>query len=239
MKKSIEIMKLRKEYGSLTAVKDLTLSVEEGMLFGLLGVNGAGKTTTIKMLTGLAAPTSGDATICGKSISHDLDSVKRIVNVSTQESAVAGKLTVRENLEFIAGIYGMDRKTIKPKVDKMLDSMGLREVEGKRAKTLSGGYQRRLSIAMALITEPKVLFLDEPTLGLDVLARRELWKVIEALKGKVTIVLTTHYLEEAAALSDRIAVMVKGELRAEGTLDEILTKTGKTNLEDAFVALAE
>lgn len=235
MEQAICVRKLRKEYGAKVAVNDISFEVEKGTLFSLLGVNGAGKTTTIKMLTGLARPTGGDALVMGKNICDEIDEVKKLVNVSTQETAIAPKLTVKENLEFIAGVYGMDKTTTGKKVQEMIDKFALHEVENAKAKTLSGGWQRKLSIAMALITEPEVIFLDEPTLGLDVLARRELWNVIEEIKKSVTIVLTTHYMEEAEALSDKIAIMVDGEIKMIGTLEEIKSATGKDNLEDAFV----
>ena len=236
---SVEIKGLRKEFESKVAVNNLNLEIEEGSLFAFLGVNGAGKTTTIKMLTGLTKPTAGEAYVLGHSITKELAEVKRLVNLSPQETSVAPNLTVRENLEFIAGIYGFDRAKTAEKTAQMLKQFSLGEVEHTKAKTLSGGWQRKLSIAMALITEPKVLFLDEPTLGLDVLARRELWREIEALKGKITMILTTHYMEEAEALSDRIAVMVKGDLKAVGTLEELKVKTGTDRLEDAFVKIVE
>ncbi len=236
---AIEIKNLRKEYGAKVAVNNINLNIEEGCLFSLLGVNGAGKTTTIKMLTGLAVPTSGDAYILGHSIREDINAVKSIVNVSTQETSVAPNLTVRENLEFIAGIYGMDKGKSKQRVDEVIEQFNLHEVEKNKAKTLSGGWQRKLSIAMALITEPRILFLDEPTLGLDVLARRELWRVIEGLKSKITVILTTHYMEEAESLSDSIAIMVDGCIKASGTLDELLKLTGADNLENAFIKIAE
>lgn len=239
MKYSIEINGLRKEFGSKVAVNDLNLKITEGSLFAILGVNGAGKTTTIRMLTGLTTPTAGDALVMGHSISKNLTEVKKIVNLSPQETSVAPNLTVRENLEFIAGIYGFDKAQAKEKTEHMIEQFSLGEVENSKAKTLSGGWQRKLSIAMALITEPKILFLDEPTLGLDVLARRELWREIESLKGKITIILTTHYMEEAEALSDKIAVMVKGDLKAVGTLEELKQKTGTEKLEDAFVKIVE
>lgn len=239
MKYSVEIKGLRKEFGSKVAVDDLDLNIREGSLFAFLGVNGAGKTTTIKMLTGLSRPTAGEAYVMGHSITKELSEVKKAVNLSPQETSIAPNLTVRENLEFIAGIYGFDKVKIKAKTEEMLKQFSLDEVENSRAKTLSGGWQRKLSIAMALITEPKVLFLDEPTLGLDVLARRELWKEIESLKGKITIILTTHYMEEAEALSDEIAVMAKGKLKAVGTLAELKVLTGAENLEDAFVKIVE
>lgn len=236
---SVEIKNLRKEFGSKVAVNDLDLQIPKGSLFAFLGVNGAGKTTTIKMLTGLTTPTAGEAYVMGHSITADLAEVKKLVNLSPQETSVAPNLTVRENLEFIAGIYGFDKAKTAEKTAQMIEQLSLEEVEHSKAKQLSGGWQRKLSIAMALITEPKVLFLDEPTLGLDVLARRELWREIASLKGKITIILTTHYMEEAEALSDEIAVMVKGDLKAVGTLEELKAKTGTENLEDAFVKIVE
>ncbi len=235
----IEIKNLRKEFGSKVAVNDISLNIKEGQLFSMLGVNGAGKTTTIKMLMGLSKPTAGDALIMGNSILTDLPKVKQISNFSPQETSVAPNLTVRENLDFFARIYGYDKKKADELAEDMIEKFTLQEVEKSKAKTLSGGWQRRLSIAMALISSPKVLFLDEPTLGLDVLARRELWRVIEKLKGKMTIVLTTHYMEEAEHLSDEIAIMVGGEIKALGTLEEIKKLTGKDNLEDAFISIAE
>lgn len=239
MAKAIEINGLRKEYGAKIAVKDIHLEVEEGKLLALLGVNGAGKTTTIKMLTGLAVPTKGDALIMGHSISKEKDKVKEIVNLSPQETSIAPNLTVKENLEFMAGIYGMDKETTACRLQEMVEMFSLEEVLKTRAKTLSGGWQRKVSIAMALITRPKLLFLDEPTLGLDVLARRELWNVIRKLKAQTTIVLTTHYMEEAEALADQVAIMVKGEIRSTGTVEELLAQTNKANLEEAFVKIAE
>ena len=235
---AIETQKLTKCFKQRTAVESLDLAIEEGELFSLLGVNGAGKTTTIRMLCCLIKPTSGDALVMGNSIKDAPQAVKEIINVSPQESAVAPNLTVRENLELTAGIYDMDRETAKRRAGEMIESFGLGEAENQRAKTLSGGQQRRLSIAMALISEPKILFLDEPTLGLDVLARRELWAAIEGLKGKITVILTTHYMEEAEALSDRIGIMEKGRLKAVGTAKELMAQTETDNFEDAFVALA-
>lgn len=239
MKYAIEVNKLRKEFGLKTAVKDISFQVQEKTLFSLLGVNGAGKTTTIRMLTGLSRPTGGEAFVLGHSITKDLNEVKKVSNLSPQDTAVAPNLTVRENLEFIAGIYNMDKQTIQERTNEMIQLFSLQEVENSKAKTLSGGWQRKLSIAMALITDPQVLYLDEPTLGLDVLARKDLWRIIERLKEKVTIVLTTHYMEEAEHLSDAIAVMVGGEIKALGTLEDLKKLTGKDNLEDAFVEIAE
>lgn len=235
---AIEAVDLTKRFGEKNAVRSLNLSVEEGELFALLGVNGAGKTTTIKMLSCLSSPTSGDAFLLGDSIVLNPHAVKEKINISPQETAVAPNMSVRENLELIARIYGVPRKSARIKADELIAAFNLEETAKQRAKTLSGGMQRRLSIAMALISEPKILFLDEPTLGLDVLARRELWAAVEQLKGKITIILTTHYMEEAQALSDRIGIMSNGELRAVGTADELIKRTGTLNIEDAFVALA-
>lgn len=235
---AIVIKGLRKVYGSITAVDHLDLEIEKGELLALLGVNGAGKTTTIKMLSCLTHPTAGDAVLLGHSIVKEPAQVKALLGVSPQETAIAPNLTVLENLEFMAGIHGFSRKQSREKAQEMIEMLGLHPVIGQKAKTLSGGWQRRLSIALALVAEPEILFLDEPTLGLDVLARRELWSLVERLKGRVTIILTTHYLEEAEALSDRIAVMAGGQLKSVGTVAELLAQTGAGNLEDAFVMLA-
>lgn len=237
--RAIETTRLSKRFGERTAVDGLALSVDQGEIFALLGVNGAGKTTTIKMLCCLLPPTSGDAVILGKSIVKEPLEVKKVHNISPQETAVAPNLTLRENLAFMAEIYGADKAAAQRRADDMLAAFSLTERGNDKAKTLSGGMQRRLSIAMALITEPKVLFLDEPTLGLDVRARRELWRVIEKLKGTVTILLTTHYLEEAQALSDRIGIMHEGKLRAVGTPEEIIKMGGGKDIEEAFLALTD
>lgn len=236
---AIETKDLCKSYKSLKAVNKLNLTVNEGELFSLLGVNGAGKTTTIKILCGLTKESGGEAFICGKSIDTNRDEIKKIINVSPQETAVAPNLTVRENLELIAGIYGYTGDSLVKRVEEVTEQFSLEDVMSQRAKTLSGGWQRRLSIAMAIISEPKVLFLDEPTLGLDVLARRELWRVIKDLKGSVTIVLTTHYMEEAQELSDRIGIMAKGKLLTVDTPQNLMEKTSSQNIEEAFVKIAE
>lgn len=230
---------LTKKYKDKIAVNSINLSINDGEMYALLGVNGAGKSTTIKMLSCLIKPTSGDALLNGNSIVSDSEKVKRIINVSPQETAVAPNLTVRENLELMARIYGFGNEDAVSKAQKMIEDFELSDIAKSKAKTLSGGWQRRLSIAMALISDPEILFLDEPTLGLDVLARRELWNKIGSLKGKITIILTTHYLEEAESLSDRIGIMVKGNLIAEGTAEELKQSVNVNTFEDAFVKIAE
>lgn len=235
---AIETRDLTKRYKDKCAVDGLNLSVEEGELFALLGVNGAGKTTTIRMLSCLSEPTSGECFVGGHSCAKESGEVKRLIGVSPQDTAVAENLTARENLELICGIHGLSKAETEKRIAEITELFGLDEAKG-RAKTLSGGWKRKLSIAMALISSPKVLFLDEPTLGLDVLARRELWSVISSLKGKITVILTTHYMEEAEQLSDRIAIMIKGRIAAQGTLAEIEALTGEKGLENAFVKIAE
>ena len=234
---AIKTKGLRKCYKSITAVDGLDLSIAKGELFSLLGVNGAGKTTTIKMLTCLTRPTAGEALVGGHSITKEAERVKSIIGVSPQETAVAPNLTVRENLELICGIHGFSREKTAGKIEELSRQFDLETVLNRRAGKLSGGWQRRVSIAMALIGEPEILFLDEPTLGLDVLARHELWDVIRAMKGRITIILTTHYMEEAAALSDRIGIMKDGRLLAVGTVAELNEKAGTKDFETAFVAI--
>ncbi len=231
---AIELNNVTKKYKDVTAVDSLSFKVEKGKCVSLLGVNGAGKTTSIKMMCGIIKPDSGSIRVMGYDTVDEKNKVGSVIGVSPQETAVAQNLTVRENLEFIAGIYNKKDADLNSVIEKL----GLGEVEKKRAGKLSGGYQRRLSIAMAIVTEPEVLFLDEPTLGLDVIARRELLTFIEKLKGEHTVVLTTHYLEEARILSDVTAVMAKGRLKAFGTTDEIIKMSGKETFEDAFIALA-
>ncbi len=232
---AIEIKGLTKRYRDVTAVDRLSLSVKEGELFSLLGVNGAGKTTTIKMLSCLTHPSEGDALLLGKSIEKEPAAVKELIAVSPQETAVAPTLSVLENLKLMAGVHGFSRDKQGERIQELTQLLGLTNVLSKKAGKLSGGYQRRLSIAMALISEPRILFLDEPTLGLDVIARSELWDLIRALKGGVTIILTTHYMEEAEALSDRIAIMKDGRLLTCDTAEAIKKAAGTASFEEAFI----
>ena len=236
---AIETKGLSKKYKDILAVDGLELTIRQGELFSLLGINGAGKTTTIKMLSCLIRPNGGDAQLLGHSICTDPRNVKAVIGISPQETAVAPNLTVKENLELMCGVQDFSREKTKDKVASLIKEFSLEGIQNKRAGKLSGGWQRRLSIAMALIGEPKILFLDEPTLGLDVIARSELWDTIRSLKGKITIVLTTHYMEEAEALSDRIGIMKSGRLIALGTAEELKQQAGKERFEDAFVAIVK
>ena len=233
---SIEVNKLTKKYKEKIAVNEIDLKIKKGELFALLGTNGAGKTSTIKMLSGLILPTSGEIIINNMDMKKDMFKIKEKLNISPQETAIAPNLTVKENLEFMAGVYQIKNK--KEKIEELVNQFKLGEVLNKKAKTLSGGWQRKVSIAISLINDPEILFLDEPTLGLDVIARKELWKVISSLKGKITIILTTHYMEEAEKLSDRIGIMSNGELVDIGTAKELIKKTKTDNFEDAFVSIA-
>ena len=229
----IKVSNIVKNYKDVKALKGVSLSIEKGELYGLLGVNGAGKTTLIKILSGLTKRTSGEAYIKGYSL-EEMDEIKKIVDISPQEVAVANNLTVYENLLFFQDLYY--KKDIDY-LNMVVEALDLSDVLKKKAKTLSGGYQRRLSIAIGLMSKPEILFLDEPTLGLDVIARRELWSIIKKFKGKITIILTSHYLEEIEALCDRIGVMSKGELLFEGTAAQMKQKTNEESFEEAFVKI--
>ena len=235
----IKTVELVKRYKNLTAVNKLNLEIHQGELFSLLGVNGAGKTTTIKMLTCITKPTDGDAFIGGYSVTKQPEQAKRLIGVSPQETAVAPNLSVKENLELMCGIHGVTKEKSKAKINEFTEQFALDSVLNRRAGKLSGGWQRRVSIAMALISEPHILFLDEPTLGLDVIARHELWDMIRSLKGKVTVILTTHYMEEAESLSDRIGIMKDGNLLAVGTAEELKIMTGANDFESVFVSIVK
>jgi len=236
---AIQTKELVKRYKDVTAVDRLNLEIRQGELFSLLGVNGAGKTTAIKMLSCLTKPTAGDALVGGCSITREAERVKRLIGVSPQETAVASNLSVKENLELICGIHGFSKEKTAAKIRELSGQFTLDTALGRKAGKLSGGWQRRVSIAMALISEPQILFLDEPTLGLDVIARHDLWEVIRALKGKITIILTTHYMEEAQELSDRIGIMKSGRLLAVGTAEELKAQAGTNDFETAFVSIVK
>ncbi len=236
---AIKTRGLVKKYKNITAVDQLDLEIQEGELFSLLGVNGAGKTTTIKMLTGLTKPTEGEASVGGYHVVKELDEVKKRIGVSPQETAVAPNLSVEENLELICGIHGFSKEKTKTRIKELSEQFDLESVLKRKAGKLSGGWQRRVSIVMALISEPQILFLDEPTLGLDVIARHELWKIILSLKGKITIIMTTHYMEEAEKLSDRIGIMKSGKLLAVGTVEELNEKAVNNDFETTFVSIVK
>ncbi len=236
---AIKTTGLVKRYKNITAVDKLDLEICEGELFSLLGVNGAGKTTTIKMLSCFTMPTDGDAFVGGYSVTKESQQVKRLIGVSPQENAVAPGLSVKENLELICGIHGFSKEKTSAKIKELSHQFAMEDILSRKAGKLSGGWQRRVSIAMALISEPQILFLDEPTLGLDVIARHELWKTIRSLKGKITVILTTHYMEEAESLSDRIGIMKNGKLLAVGTVAELVAQANTSNFEQAFISIVK
>ena len=237
--KAVKTVSLVKQYKNITAVDDLSFEISKGELFSLLGVNGAGKTTTIKMLTCLTQPSNGNAYIFGHSIINESKQIKGLIGVSPQETAIAPNLTVEENLELICGINGFPKEKTRERINELSKQFSLSDILKRKAGKLSGGWKRRVSIAMALISEPQILFLDEPTLGLDVIARHELWEVIRSLKGKITIILTTHYMEEAETLSDRIGIMKNGKLLTIGSVDELKTIAKTDNFETAFVSIVK
>ena len=233
----IEIKNVTKKFGKFTALDGVTLTINDNECFTILGFNGAGKTTLINILTTVLPKTSGDVIINGFVLGKDNYEIKKIVNVSPQEIAVCKNLTVKENFELIANLYQIEDK--ESSINNAINNFGLSEKKDVLAKKLSGGQLKRLSIALAVITNPKILFLDEPTLGLDIKARQKLWDTITALKSKMTIFLTTHYLEEVEKLTDKIAVISKGQIKATGTLSELLEKTQTSTLQDAFLKLTE
>lgn len=235
----VKTIALTKRYGDITAVDNLNLEIRQGELFSLLGVNGAGKTTVIKMLSCLSKPTDGDAIVGGYSIRTEAGQVKRLIGVSPQETAVAPNLSVKENMELICGIHGFSREKTAQRLQQLSEQFSLHSILKRKAGKLSGGWQRRVSIAMALISEPKLLFLDEPTLGLDVLARHDLWDLIRSMKGRITIIMTTHYMEEAEVLSDRIGIMKNGRILALGTVEELNAMAHTNDFETAFVSIVK
>lgn len=232
---AVKTENLRKEYKDIVAVSDINIEVEEGRIFALLGVNGAGKSTLIKMLTTVLKPTSGDAFIFGNSVIKSAEKVRDLIDVSFQETSIARKLTVKENIEFYAKLCGKRKEETEMIKDELYAEFGFKKTENKRAEKLSGGWQRKLSIALSLVKNPRVLFLDEPTLGLDVIARRDLWAIIKRLKGKTTVILTTHYMEEAEELSDALGIISEGKLLFAGSKSELYLKTGENTVEKAFI----
>lgn len=235
MKTAIKLEKVTKTYQSKIAVKDISFEVKQGELFALLGINGAGKTTLIRIISCLTKPSAGDVFVLGHSVLSNPQQVKRSISVSPQETAIAPNLTVRENLALIAAAHNFAAKKSREKINEMMILFELKSIEHQKSKTLSGGWKRRLSIAMAFISEPRIIFLDEPTLGLDILARHALWKVIEKIKDHTTIILTTHYLEEVQSLADRVCIMKDGQVQSIGTIEKLLQQTKTNRFEDAFI----
>jgi ABC-2 type transport system ATP-binding protein len=234
----IAIDSLDKSYGDVTAVNDLTLDIRKGELFGLLGPNGAGKTTTISVLCGLLAPTAGSTRIGGLDIETDMPTIKQHIGVCPQEAAVYGFLTGRENIELFGTLHGMSRREVKERAEDLLRDADFGDAAKRRAKGYSGGMTRQLNLLMALVSDPDIIFLDEPTVGMDARARRRTWDYIASLKawGK-TVILTTHYIEEAESLSDRVGIIDYGELIDLGTPEELMAKHEAKDLEEVFLKI--
>jgi len=220
---AVQTFKLTKEFDSLVAVNGVDLEIQKGELFSLLGPNGAGKTTTIRMLCCLLKPTSGTASILGYDIAKEPFKVKKLIGVSPQDTVLSERLNCWENLALIGKVHGLSSNEVKRRSKELLETMGLMERSKDQVRKFSGGMKRRLNIAMALVHDPELLFLDEPTLGLDPQARRTIWEYIAELKGKKTILLTTHYMEEADFLSDRIGIIDEGRIVALGTSEDLKT----------------
>ncbi len=227
---AIQMTGISKTFGKHLAVVGLDLTVQQGELFSLLGPNGAGKTTTIKMLCCLLRPSSGTATIMGNDIQKAPLAVKQVIDISPQETALSEHLNAWENLSLIGRSHGLAKSTVRKRSEELLQMMSLLDRAKERVRRFSGGMKRRLNIAMALVSDPQVLFLDEPTLGLDPQSRAGLWEHIERLKGGKTVVLTTHYLEEADSLADRIAIMDEGKIVVLGTSQELKDGISERNV---------
>ncbi|MHA2267342.1 MAG: ABC transporter ATP-binding protein [Promethearchaeota archaeon] len=235
---AIVVKNLVKKFGDITAVNDLSFEVKEGEIFGLLGPNGAGKTTTIKILSGLLSPTSGTATVGGYDVKKNLRKVKELIGVCPQQAAIYKFLTGRENLELFGNLHTMNKKELKERADSLLEAVNFTESSKRKAKGYSGGMLRQINLLIAIINNPKIAFLDEPTVGMDPRARRATWSFIGSLKeeGK-TVILTTHYIEEAEALSDNVAIIDYGELIAYGPPKELMEKHDSKNLEEVFMKI--
>ena len=226
----LEIQNLVKKYGDFSAVKGISFDIKDGEIFSLLGPNGAGKTTTISMLSTLYTPTSGDATIGGHSITKDPMAVKRVIGVVPQDLALYEDLTARENLLFWGQMYGLNGKALNGRVDEVLEQIGLTDKAKNRVKTYSGGMKRRVNIGVGLLHKPRLLFMDEPTVGIDPQSRRAILDTVKDLnKQGMTVLYTTHYMEEAQELSDRVGIIDHGELIALGTQDELTKQVGQTD----------
>lgn len=234
----IVISGLAKEFGDIKAVNGLDLEIRKGELFGLLGPNGAGKTTTISILCGLLAPSAGSVQVGGLDIGKDIAKIKERIGVCPQEAAVFKFLSGRENIELFGNLHGLDKHVLRDRTTKLLDQAGFTDSAKRKAKGYSGGMVRQLNLLMALISDPEIVFLDEPTVGMDARARRRTWEYIASLKEQQkTIILTTHYIEEAESLSDRVGIIDYGELIALGTPQELMDKHEATDLEAVFLKI--
>jgi ABC-2 type transport system ATP-binding protein len=236
--KAIIVKNLEKRFDEIIAVNDLNLEIRKGELFGLLGPNGAGKTTTINMLVGLLKPTKGSIIIDGLNIKNELQKIKQLIGLCPQEPSVFKFLNGRENVQLFGNLYEMDKKEMQERMDKLFEITGLAEASKRKAKGYSGGMLRQLNLIIALINDPKILYLDEPTVGMDPRARRKSWEFIGALKNQnKTIVLTTHYIEEAEVLCDRVGIIDYGELIALGSPKELMKQHQAKNLEEVFLKI--
>jgi ABC-2 type transport system ATP-binding protein len=235
---AIEIKELAKNFGDVKAVEGLNLEVKRGELFGFLGPNGAGKTTTINMLCGLLDPTSGTAFVAGYDVTKDTNKMQAHIGVCPQEAAIFKFLTGRENIELLGNLHGVEKGILRERTTALLNESEFTEAAKRRAKGYSGGMMRQLNLLMALISDPDIVFLDEPTVGMDARARRRTWEYIGALKDQQkTVVLTTHYIEEAQALSDRVGIIDYGKLIALGTSEELMEKHKADDLEAVFLKI--
>lgn len=235
---AIAVDGLTKDYGDVRAVDGLSMSIPEAQVFGLLGPNGSGKTTTINCITGLLKPTKGTVRVGGFDVQTQMGEARKVMGVSPQETAIYQYLTGRENVELFGELYSVPGEILGPRVDYVMEKVGLMDDSGRRVSKYSGGMKRRVSIAMALVTDPKIVLLDEPTVAMDPQARRSVWDFIAELRdGGKAVVLTTHYMEEAEELCDQVGIIDHGRLIAQGSPGELKTKYGARDLEDVFIQL--
>lgn len=234
----IEVENLTKKFGEFTAVNEISFRTFKGEIFGFLGANGAGKTTAMKMLIGISKPTSGQASVTGLDVYSQPDKIKRNIGYMSQKFSMYDDLTIKENITFFGGIYGLDRKTIKTKIQEIIESLGLEEVANKLVGALPLGWKQKLAFSVALLHEPRIVFLDEPTGGVDPITRRQFWELIykQASQG-TTIFVTTHYMDEAE-YCDRVSIMVEGKIEALDTPKNLKKEFGANSMDEVFLKLA-